>query len=380
MILKDYEKISYRFDASPFSGEVREVVVPDDEREILKIVKTAKKYRIDIVPRGGGTGLVGGCIPNNSLVIDLSKLKKIKIDKKRKIANVQAGVTISELNVEAKKYGLWLPVIPASHEVASIGGAIATNASGIKAMKYGRMKNWIKSLKVIDGRGRIINGNIEDFCGSEGIYGIILSAELKLAEIPKVSLSVYEFKNLDECINFSFVLMKRKDVSAMEFLGKKCGKMIFGDEIYYLIVEYESPEGKIKDEEEIRRIWEKREGLFSLLCNKGYVYIEDPMIKEREKIIEFINWCEREGFPIFGHLGSFVFHVHFSEERKNRRHEMWRYIKELGGGIGEHGIGVDKKGLLSEEEKEKIKKLKEKYDPFWIFNNGKVIDRVGFYE
>jgi glycolate oxidase len=382
-ILEDFRKIPYNYDASPFSGKAICVYCPENEKEVVKFVKEAIKYKMDIVPRGGGTSVVGGVIPSNSVVLDLSKLNKIEIDEKNKIARADAGATIAEINKEAAKFGLILPVIPASHEVATIGGAISTNASGIRAVKYGKMKNWIKSIKVIDGKGKIINGNIEHFCGSEGIYGIILSAELKLTSLPKeVSLSIFEFDEIEECINFSFAIRKEKEISAMEFLDKHCSNLVFGKEKYTLIIEFENNSGEIREKEKINEIWKKREGLYSLLCKEGYIYIEDPFISEKERIIEFLKWCSFEKFPVFGHLGSFIFHIHFSEERKNRRHEMWRRVVELGGYPGEHGIGLDKKGVLKDDEKERIIKLKEKYDPYWIFNRGKVIDKKGsgFYE
>jgi FAD/FMN-containing dehydrogenase len=372
-IIEDFRAIAYNYDASPFSGRAICVYCPESERDVVEFIKDVIKYRIDVVPRGGGSGLVGGAIPKESVVLDLSKLRSISIDAKRAIAHVGAGVTIAELNREAAKFGLFFPVIPASHEVATIGGAIATNASGLRAVKYGRMANWVKSIRVLDGHGKIISGDIEHFCGSEGIYGIILSAVLRLTPIPKeVSLSLYEFDDLEECINFSFAL--EGNISALEFLDKYCSKLAFGKEKYTLIVEFEDRSGEITERELMDDIWRKREGLYSLLCKEGFTYIEDPCIP-KEKIMEFLKWCTAEGFPVFGHLGARIFHIHFNEERKNRRHGMWRYVNELGGFPGEHGIGIDKKGVLSDSEKEKRKKLKSKYDPLWIFNRGKVIDR-----
>ena len=159
-VLEDFRKIAYNYDASPFSGNSVCVYCPENEEDIIKFVKSAIKYKIDIVPRGGGTSVVGGAVPNNSVVLDLSKLNKITIDERKKIAIAEAGATIAELNREASKFGLILPVIPSSHEVATIGGAIATNASGLRAIKYGKMKDWVRSIKAVDGNGKIINGNI----------------------------------------------------------------------------------------------------------------------------------------------------------------------------------------------------------------------------
>lgn len=372
-MLDDYEAIAYKYDSSCSSGEPLFVVNVENIKQILSMIKLANKYRLDVVPRGGGTSLVGGAIPNKSIVIDLSKINPIKIDSKKKIAIVGAGATIAEVNAEAKKKGLFFPVEPASHEVCTVGGIISTNAGGLRAVKYGKAREWINRIDVIAGDGKILkNAKIDDFCGTEGVCGIIISAELKLIEIQgKRTLSMFEFENLSKCVEKAFEMKKDREVTALEFLGKYCSR-IFGKEKYILMVEFSDDSGTIKKEEEIEEIWRKRDGLYAMLCKDGFVRAEDPTVPD-EKLTELIEWIEGEGFPVFGHIGAGIMHTHISKERMERENEMWRKVKEFGGKQGEAGIGLEKRELLDEEERKRITKLKEKYDRNGILNRGKMI-------
>lgn len=374
-MLKPHEAIAYKYDASLSSGNPLFVISVRNVKQLVQILKLANKYAIDVVPRGGGTGLVGGAIPNNSIVVDLTKLNQIKIDAKKKTARVGAGATIAELNRAAARFGLFFPVEPASHEVCTIGGAISTDAGGLRVVKYGKMKEWIKRIDVITGEGKMIkNAKIDDFCGTEGVCGIVVSADLVLIAKPaQRSLSFFEFDNLEECISKAIDLRGNANLTALEFLDRHCAK-IFNRKKYLLLAEFADDSGEIKNETVISEVWTKRDALYTFLCKDKYVHPEDPSFAEGEKIVKLIKWCEQNGFPIFGHIGAGIMHVHFPLERIGRRNEMWRLVKELGGVPGEHGIGLEKKEIVDERGCKKIAELKRKYDPNWILNKGKIVD------
>jgi FAD/FMN-containing dehydrogenase len=151
--IKKFAKV-YETDAARFKGKSLNVFLPENIEEAQKIVKENKH----IVIRGGGTGLAGGATPQDGkdVVLDLSKLNKIEnLDTSRKEIEIESGVILDELQDYLDRYGLEFPVNPSSHSVATIGGMIATNAVGSRAIKYGKTSNWIKWIEVIDCHGNI---------------------------------------------------------------------------------------------------------------------------------------------------------------------------------------------------------------------------------
>ena len=139
---------SYRSDASRLKGEVLGVVHPKSVEEARDVV--LKNSRVVI--RGAGTGLAGGCVAQGDVVLDLSKMVRIsKFDKERRTVEVEAGVVLDDLQDFVKDKGLEFSVKPSSHEVATIGGMIATDAVGSRAVKYGKTSRWVKWVDVVDG-------------------------------------------------------------------------------------------------------------------------------------------------------------------------------------------------------------------------------------
>ncbi|MEM4849153.1 MAG: FAD-binding oxidoreductase, partial [Ignisphaera sp.] len=168
------------------------VVKPGSIEEVSKVVKVANKYRIPVYPRGGGTSLVGGAIPTiPGIIVSLERLDKVKIDVDNMVAEVEAGATLGKLIEEAEKHNLMFPAHPGD-EGASIGGLIACNAGGSRAIKTGVMRNYVLGLEVVLPTGDILklgSKTIKNnmgfnlahlFIGSEGLLGIIVKAYLRL--------------------------------------------------------------------------------------------------------------------------------------------------------------------------------------------------------
>src|SRR4030042_2386019 len=187
------EMVCYNTDASRLIGNTKSVFFPKTVKEVQKIIKTSK---LDIIPRGAGSEKVGGVIPNNSVVVDMSKMNKASnFNLLKRTVCVEAGITIRELNEKLNKMGFEFPIQTNNQGISSIGGMIALNQIGNREMKYGKMKDWVEEIEFVDGRGeirKIGKSEIVDVCGMEGITGIIISAVLKIFPKIKRSISIFQ--------------------------------------------------------------------------------------------------------------------------------------------------------------------------------------------
>ncbi|MFH1332080.1 MAG: FAD-binding oxidoreductase [archaeon] len=365
------DRIAYSSDASQIRGKTKTVAWPETTEEVIAVVKYCLRNNLNIVPRGGGTGLVGGAVPDDSVVMDLSKMNKMEIKDDYIIA--EPGVILEEIiNIESEKF---FPVRIGSMKACTIGGMIATNAAGMRSLKYGKTIDWVEELEVIDGKGnkiKVQKEEIKDFCGKEGTTGIIVKAKLRLAKKPKqITLSILSFENITSLAEKTRELVKNKNVSIVEYIDKKTSEMAGLGNKYYLMIEYETDEGNIKGRE-MGEVWKMRESLYPLVAEKGYTTIEDPEIS-LENIDKFLHWLQKNDIPAFGHISIGVIHPHFKKDSPLIK-EMFEIVKTLkGSATGEHGIGIMKKEFLEKEKAEEIKKLKKTYDEKNLFNKGKVI-------
>lgn len=362
---------AYASDATQIRGKAKFITWPENEEDVKVIVKYCIENSLNITPRGGGTGLAGGAAPENSVVIDMSRMNKIETKGDEIIA--EAGVVLEDLNYTTEKF---FPVTPGSKKSCTIGGMIATNAAGMRSIKYGKMENWVEELEIIDGNGdklKIGKEKIKDFCGKEGTTGIIIKAKLRTIEKPKKrSMSILEFQDITKTLEKVRELKKDKEISAIEYIDKITSKLAKLEEKHHLIVEYENEEGEIKEEKKMQEIWNMRDGLYPIVAKEGHIVIEDPKL-ELENIKEMLEWLEINGIPTFGHIGMGIIHPHF-KKNSEKIEEMFKIVKKLKGETtGEHGIGIVKKEYLEKEKKEEIKKIKEIYDKKNIMNLGKVI-------
>jgi glycolate oxidase len=364
------DKIAYSSDASQIRGQTQTVVWPETAEEVRRVVKYCLENNMNIVPRGAGTDLAGAAVPDNSVVIDLSNMDNIEI--KGDYAVVEPGVVLWDLNM---KTDMFLPVIPGSMRVCTIGGMIATNAAGMRSLKYGKMDRWVEELEVIDGNGNKITigkDKVRDFCGREGTTGIITKAKIRLVEKPKeVSLSILTFENITNLVEKLKELIKNKNVTAVEYIDKITSALAGLEDRPHLIVEYESYEGNIKGQDMIE-VWEMRASLYPLVVHEGYTVIEDPEISI-ENIGQFLHWLQKNDIPTYGHISIGVLHPHFKKNSILIK-EMFDIVKTLDGNVsGEHGIGILKKEYAEKEILDGVKKLKKIYDEKNIMNRGKII-------
>ena len=218
--------ISYSTDASRAPGQTKAVAFPTSLEEVKKIMLYASRMNLDIVPRAGGTGLSGAVVPNNSIVIDFSKMNKIiKIDTKNLTCIVEPGVVLDNLNKKLEKHDLLFPVLPSSHTVCQIGGMIGTNAGGRRALKYGQMEKWVEELEIIDGTRKvwkIKKKDIMNFIGKQGTTGVITKVKLKLIEpIKDTTVSFLTLNNMNAVIEKIKELRIHSTLTTLEYINKK---------------------------------------------------------------------------------------------------------------------------------------------------------------
>ncbi len=363
---------SYCSDASRLKGKVVNVVHPKNLKEIRDCILNNKK----IVIRGAGTGLAGGAVPQDEIVLDLSKMTGISnFNEERRIIEVEAGVILDDLQDYLGKSGLEFPVNPSSHAVATIGGMIATDAVGSRAVRYGKTSAWVRWVEVID-----CNGNLErkgvtelsDYVGMEGITGVIVRACLNLHPAADRSVSLISLSDLDDIVRYVRNLKQRRDISMIEFLDRRVSKGIGLEDSYNLIVEYESEEGSLKGKD-YEKVMEMRDSVYPFVAGQGNSRIEDPKIM-LDRFPKLMNWLEANGIPTFGHIGVGIIHPCFNIEQERFIPEMMKLVKRLGGQVsGEHGIGLLKRGFVEVNDQKILRNVKKRTDIMGKFNQSKVI-------
>lgn len=204
---------TYGFDASIFHNTPDIVVQPASTEQVSEIMKIANRENIPVVPRGSGTGLCGAAVPiKGGIVLAMQKMNKIKrISVADLWVDVEAGCIYNDLNAELAKYGFFFPPSPGSAEACQVGGMVATNASGMRAVKYGATRDFVLGLTFVKADGEIVRSGtrtIKDasgyqlarlMCGSEGTLGIITEITFKLTTKPKKSAScLCGFKSVEE--------------------------------------------------------------------------------------------------------------------------------------------------------------------------------------
>ena len=366
-------KIVYEKDITELKGKANSIVFPDSLEEIQNTIKLSD---LDIVPRGSCINFNGSCIPNNSIIIDTSKMNKIlEIDATRKLVYVEAGILLDELNLELEKYNLELPISPLFSGLRTIGGIIATNSSGDREIKYGRIKNWIDSLEIINSKGELIEisrADTSDFSGMEGITGVIARAKLRLSTKKIRSLSIFKSESLQDILKLNRKLKLDHDVCMINLISKHLSKLFGLEEKYHLFVEFESNRGNQKNQQYKEFIKLKNNSYYTL-ASQGYYYLESVKIF-MDKFDDFIIHLEENHIPYFSNLGSNIVYFCFKKNQDEIKKQTLQLVKRMRGRLSDGNIGLTKKDFLDKTEIKLIKRIKNRYDSDYRFNRGKVID------
>lgn len=137
----------YSVDKSPYKIKPKLVVVPDDEDDIIEVVEYSKKHSIPVTARAAGSNVSGSAV-GKGIVVDCSAMNSIRWEKGRRV-RIQPGVIYDHLNERMIKHGLWLPYSPGSGAFCTVGGNVATKASGLRGVKYGSIDNYVRGIRFV---------------------------------------------------------------------------------------------------------------------------------------------------------------------------------------------------------------------------------------
>jgi len=385
------------------------VFFPKNTEEAQKCVEFCYKEGIPITPRGGGSGLTGGAVPENGgIIVSTEKMKNFIVEEGFFIS--EAGAISGEIERKANKIGYTLPAQPSSLNFSTIGGNIATDAAGLRSVKYGSARDYIIELEVILPNGEIKTFGPQEaqiFAGSEGTLGLIAKVKMQLVKLKKRKTFVFLSEELTQSIKFSCELLKFFP-SALEFVDKNGGKIIDVEngQAYIIIAEFEEDfDGKIdliQDElakiasefgvkiTEIKDIWERRKKLGPALSKIRQFKINEDIVLPISKISDFVEFArkkiveeEKVNCVIFGHIGVGILHTNLlfgggeEKDAQKAKKEIFEFVISQGGAItGEHGTGVSKKDFIQSELGEQTLNfmiyMKNKIDPKNIFNPTKL--------
>ena len=192
------------------------VVMPGSTEEVQKVMRFAYEHGIEVIPRGAGTGETGGCVSlHGGIVLDLSTWDEIiEVDAANMQVVVAPGVIHARLNEELARYNLFFPPDPGSSLMCTVGGMVANNASGLRAVKYGCTEQYILGLEVVLANGDVIvTGGMKARCiknvsglnltklmvGSEGVLGVVTRIRLRCWPRPKArGIAMVVFDRLDD--------------------------------------------------------------------------------------------------------------------------------------------------------------------------------------
>ena len=431
------ERICYAYDATRENRLPDAVVFPETVMQISGIMKLANREKIPVVPRGAGSGFSGGSLPvSGGLVMAMKNFDRIvEIDSDNLQAVVEPAVVTSHLQAEVEKIGLFYPPDPASMNFSTIGGNIAENSGGMRAVKYGVTKDYVMGLEVVLPDGEIIHSGskcVKDvvgynltqlFVGSEGTLGIITKAILKLLPLPETRETLTAaFSSMQTAgKTVSDIIRNRIIPTTTEFMDKYAIRLVEDylhlglplDAEALLLIETdgdaEQAEKNIRrvkavceanmaveiriarNEKERNDLWKARRSVSTSLGKLGAVKVNEDIVVPRSRVPDIIEKIEeiREKHNVlivnFGHAGDGNIHVNMmsnrNEEDLERVHEaageIFRAAIDMGGRIsGEHGIGITKRNYIGWNIEAPtlnlMKKIKKLFDPNNILNPGKM--------
>ncbi len=209
----ELERLTYSRDMSVHMGVPDVILFPHSSEEVSRVMRVARRERVPVTPRGSGTSVTGGVLPlRGGIVLDLCAMNRIKeIKPEDRLAVVEPGVICSDLNAALAPHKMFFPPDPGSSAIATLGGMAATNASGLRAVKYGTMKDFVMGLEVVLADGRVIRTGTRApksssgydltrlLVCSEGTLGVITELTLRILPAPEHTVAlVAAFKRIDD--------------------------------------------------------------------------------------------------------------------------------------------------------------------------------------
>ncbi|KTF40395.1 FAD-binding oxidoreductase [Xanthomonas translucens] len=387
------------------------IALPATVQEVQAVLRWANDHAVAVVPSGGRTGLSGGAVAaHGELVLSLERMNKaLAFDAVDRTLTVQAGMPLEAVHNAAREHGLVYPVDFAARGSCSIGGNIATNAGGIRVIRYGNTREWIAGLTVVTGsgellelnRGLIKNSSGYDFrqllIGSEGTLGIVVEATLRLTDPPPPSnVMLLALPSFEVLMQVFAAFRSRLQLEAFEFFTDRALQHVLAhgaqapfDTVYpyYVVTEYASGDeaqeaaalaafeacmepGWVLDgvisqsDAQAAQLWRLREGITEAVAR--YTPYKNDVSVRISAMPAFLAQTQAllgQAYPQFdvvwfGHIGDGNLHINvlkpdatadadFIAACEQVTKLLAQVLAEHGGSISaEHGIGLVKKPYL----------------------------------
>lgn len=408
------------------------VVEAVSTEEVAAIIKLCYERGVPVTVRGAGTGQVGGSVPvKGGIVLSVKGMDRVvEYNSDEKILRVQTGVLLQDVKIIADSNSMYYPPDP-GELTATIGGNVATNASGPCAVKYGKTCDYVVDAIIVlaDGTVTTLEGN-EEIIGCEGTLGVITEVSLKLIEKPGAdAILLFPFKDIESAVagakviltnNFDPAVVELMDTDIIEFSGKVTGNPVFplemdGERVgatLMVIIEGADDDDVMEKMEAVAALTEEGElecidilvgdtivmkrdfwaahSAFHTSIESGaksaYEINVDVPIDAAAEMIEFAKETaeanELKAY-IHSHLASGGMHIHLASEKRRDESKAdakafsdiaYAKVIELGGDIvGEYGVGYVKAEYLPEAKKAEYATKKAKFNPKGILNPGKII-------
>lgn len=388
------------------------IVFPKTIEEVQAIVRWANQHNIGLVPSGGRTGLSGAAVANNQeVVVAFDYMNKIldfnAIDRE---VVCQPGLVTKQLQTFAEEQGLYYPVDFASSGSSQIGGNIGTNAGGIKVIRYGMTRNWVAGLKVVTGKGDLLDlnkGLIKNatgydfrnlFIGAEGTLGFVVEATIKLERKPSnLTVLVLGTPDFDSIMPVLHAFQNKLDLTAFEFFSDKClAKILDRGDIpapfdnrypFYALIELEAITENMKDEamavfehcveqgwvldgvisqseQQLQNLWRLREDISETIA--PFTPYKNDLSVTVSKVPAFladIDNIVKADYPDFdvlwyGHIGDGNLHLNILKPANLDKEDffakcavvntkVFEVVEKYNGSVSaEHGVGLVKRDYL----------------------------------
>jgi glycolate oxidase len=430
--------VCYGFDASfvkPVSASM--VAWPKSTGEVSRIMRHASAHRLAVVGRGAGTGMTAGSVPTaGSIVMSFEKMNSIlEVDSGNMTALVEPGVINGNLQRELGKLGFFYPPDPASLNFCTLGGNVAENAGGPRAVKYGVTRDYVMQMEAVLASGEVITAGVKtykgvvgyDLCrlliGSEGTLAAITKILLKTLPLPEeVTTLLVSFGDIGASgkavsgIMSSGIIPRTLEImdrGAIEAVESYRASGLPSDAEALLLIELDGHPTTIQqeaervvdicqglggsvrqaaDEDDRERLWEARRIVSPALHHLNMRKINEDVVVPRSRLPEMLLYLselsEQSGIGIvnFGHAGDGNIHINIMSSKGDDDEyaramalvkDIFAKVLDLGGTIsGEHGVGRTKAAYIDmevrEHEMELMKGIKRLFDPRGILNPGKI--------
>jgi glycolate oxidase len=432
----------YGRDESDLGTYVPEVLVlAETAEEVQRVLAVAARHRLAVVPVGARSGKSGGTLAlSGGIALSLERMNRIvEIRPEDLTARVQPGVITGVFQAEVEKHGLFYPPDPNSADLCSMGGNVAENAGGPRALKYGVTREYVLGLEVVLPTGEILRTGRQTIkgvagydltallVGSEGTLGVVTEITVKLLPRPRhVATALVVFRTVEDAARaISRVLAAGVIPRCLELLDdvalKACAKSapykfpadagaavlveadgndeegVFSEIVRVGELVQADAAGEVivaQNEAQRRDIWETRKYLSVNLKALHPLKLSEDIAVPRSRIPEMVRKTReigaRHGFLVatYGHAGDGNLHANVLFDREEERPRVERAVGEIlraavdmGGTItGEHGVGLAKREYLEYEQGREMvalqRRLKAVFDPLGILNPGKIFPPV----